>query len=277
MDFRMDKLNFITAGIPRSAKGYPQAFEVLRNMELDGIELEFVHGVRMSPASQEFVKNNKDGLVVTSHSPYYINLNAREEEKVQASINYVLQTARMTNIVGGYSVVYHAGFYLGQEKDKVFNKILEGNKIIMETLEKEGINIWVRPETTGKGTQWGDLDEIIEMSLHFKNMLPCVDFAHLHARSGGKYNTYKDFCEVFEKVGKKLGENALKNFHAHIAGIAYSDKGEKHHLILKESDFNYKELLKAFKEYSVCGVVTCESPNIEEDCKLLKEYYLSLN
>jgi len=69
----------------------------------------------------------------------------------------------------------------------------------------------------------------------------------------------------------------LKNFHAHIAGIAYSDKGEKHHLILKESDFNYKELLKAFKEYGVCGVVTCESPNIEEDCKLLKEYYLSLN
>lgn len=274
----MDKLNFLTAGIPRSAKDYPTGFSTLRNMQLDGMELEFVHGVRISEKSQEFIKSSegKGSLILTAHSPYYINLNAKEDEKVKASIEYILQTARMANSLNAYSIVYHAGFYLKEDKEVVYKKIFENTKVIMETLKKEGNRIWVRPETTGKGTQWGDLDEIIRMSKEFETMLPCIDFSHLHARSGGQFNTYKEFCSIFEKIGKELGEGALKNFHAHVAGIAYSDKGEKHHLNFLESDFNYKDLMRAFKEYKVCGVVVCESPNIEEDCKFLKDCYNSL-
>ena len=39
---------------------------------------------------------------------------------------------------------------------------------------------------------------------------------------------------------------------------------------------NYKDLLKVFKEFNVKGALVCESPNIELDTKLLKDYYLSL-
>jgi deoxyribonuclease-4 len=182
----------------------------------------------------------------------------------------------MAKSVGAYSIVYHAGFYLQQEKEKVFEKIYQGTSEIMQTLKNEGNDIWIRPETTGKASQWGDLDEIIEMSTKFENMLPCIDFAHIHARYGGKFNTYEEFCTIFEKIDEKLGARALNNFHAHIAGIAYSDKGERHHLVLEESDFNYKDLLKAFKKYNTKGVIVCESPSIEADCKILKDYYESL-
>ena len=85
-----------------------------------------------------------------------------------------------------------------------------------------------------------------------------------------------DFCNIFEKIGNKLGDVALKNFHAHVAGIEYTNKGEKKHLILEESDMNYKDLLKVFKEFNVKGALVCESPNIETDTQLLKNYYLSL-
>ncbi len=73
-----------------------------------------------------------------------------------------------------------------------------------------------------------------------------------------------------------MGNFALENFHAHVAGIEYSAKGEKKHLNLEESDMNYKDLLKAFKTFDVKGVIISESPNIEGDAKLMKEYYLSL-
>ena len=56
-----------------------------------------------------------------------------------------------------------------------------------------------------------------------------------------------------------------------------TNKGEKQHLNLKDSDFNYKDLIKAFRTFNIKGAIVCESPNIEEDCKLLKDYYLSLN
>ncbi|MBR1977766.1 hypothetical protein IKA15_05760, partial [bacterium] len=112
----MDKLHFLTAGIPTIAKDYKNACDSLRNLNLDGFEIEFVHGVRLSPENQEKLIGDKKGLIFTSHAPYYINLNAKEEEKVAASINRILQTADMANHLGGYSITYHAGFYLGQDK-----------------------------------------------------------------------------------------------------------------------------------------------------------------
>ncbi len=272
----MEKLNFLTAGVPLSAgnKGYGRGFEILDEMNLDGLELEFVHGVRISDASREIVGASKK--VLTAHAPFYVNLNAREEEKVEASVQRIIETAVTAEELGGYSITYHAGFYLGQEKEIVYEKIRKQTEIITESLKKNGNKIWIRPETTGKVTQWGDLEEIVRLSKEFEQVLPCVDFSHLHARYNGIVNTYDEFSAIFEKIGKELGQVALDNFHAHIAGIDYSAKGEKKHLNLEESDFNYKDLLKAFKAFNVKGAIVCESPNIEEDAKLLKEYYLSL-
>ena len=62
-----------------------------------------------------------------------------------------------------------------------------------------------------------------------------------------EYNTYDEFASIFDKIGSELGDVALQNFHAHIAGIEYTVKGERHHLNLEESDMNYKDLLKAMK------------------------------
>ncbi len=272
----MDKLNFLTAGVPLSAgtKGYGRGFEILDEMGLDGLELEFVHGVRISDKSRDAVSSAKK--VITAHAPFYVNLNSREPEKVEASVQRIIETAEVANELGGYSITFHAGFYLGQEKELVYKQIESQTRIITDSLEKSGNRIWVRPETTGKGTQWGDLEEIIRLSKEFETVLPCVDFSHLHARYNGISNTYDEFCAIFEKIGNELGQTALDNFHAHIAGIEYGAKGEKKHLNLEESDFNYKDLLKAFKEFGIKGAVVCESPNIEEDAKLMKDYYLNL-
>jgi deoxyribonuclease-4 len=58
-----------------------------------------------------------------------------------------------------------------------------------------------------------------------------------------------------------------------MSGIEYSAKGERNHLELEHSDFRYKELMKAFKDYKIKGVVISESPNIEKDALLMKKAY----
>jgi deoxyribonuclease-4 len=105
----------------------------------------------------------------------------------------------------------------------------------------------------------------------------CIDFSHLHARSGGKYNSYQEWTNVLKQIAKELGTEFLKNLHIHTSGIKYSAKGEREHLNLQESDLKYQDLLKALKEYKVGGVLICESPNLEEDALLMKEYYGNLS
>lgn len=276
----MDKLIFTTAGQPicTEGAGYERAFQILEELKLDGMELEFVHGVRMSPPNQKLVKelSKAKDMVLTAHGPYYINLNSKEDEKIEASKKRIIDTAKMAESIGGYSITYHAAFYMGMDKKDVYNRIEKSTAEIVETLQKENVRIWIRPETTGKGTQWGDVEEIVRLSKTFEQVLPCVDFSHLHARTNGKYNTYDEFAKVFETIGNEIGQYALENFHAHIAGIEYGEKGEKKHLLLEESDMNYKDLMKAFKDFDVKGVVVCESPIMEKDAVLLKTYYESL-
>lgn len=277
----MKKLNFLTAGIPLSTGkgGYPKAFEILKEMNLDGLEVEFVHGVRMSEQTRQFLKkiSKEQNFILTSHGPFYINLNSQEEDKVDASVQRIIETAQAAHDFGGYSITYHAAFYMGADKETVYEQVKNQTKKIMEALKEKNINdIWIRPETTGKATQWGDYEEIIRLSKEFEMVLPCIDFSHIHARTAGEYNTYDEFCKILDRIGSELGQNALENFHAHLAGIEYTSKGEKKHLILEESDMNYKDLLKAMKSFDIKGALVCESPNIETDTKILKDYYESL-
>ncbi len=277
---KTDKLNFLTAGMPLLAGkgGYPKAFEILKEMTLDGMEVEFVHGVRMSEQTRALLKqiSQEQGFILTSHGPFYINLNSKEEEKVEASVQRIIETAQAAHDFGGYSITYHAAFNMGADKETVYNQVKTQTKKIINALEKEKIDVWIRPETTGKATQWGDYEEIIRLSKEFEQVLPCVDFSHVHARTGGKYNTYDEFCLILDRISAELGQRAIENFHAHLAGIEYSAKGEKRHLILQESDMNYKDLLKAMKSFGVKGALVCESPNIETDTKILRDYYYSI-
>jgi len=276
----MDKLNFLTAGIPgrTTPRTYENALNDLVAMNLDGLEMEFVRGVTINQQNKELVQrlSKELGLVITAHGPYYINLNSQEKDKYHASIKRILDTARACHASGGYSITFHAAFYLGQDKKQVYETVKTAVENIVQTLKSENVNIWIRPELTGKATQWGDLDELIQLSKDVEMVLPCVDFAHLHARTAGGWNTYDEFCKVFEKIGNELGISALENFHAHVAGIEYGLKGEKRHLNLDESDLAYKDLMRAFRDFSVKGAIICESPSIEDDAILLKKVYNSL-
>lgn len=143
----------------------------------------------------------------------------------------------------------------------------------MKVLQDKGIDVWIRPELTGKPTQFGNLKELIKLSQDVEQVLPAIDFAHCHARNKGKYNSAEEWREMLSLIEKELGREALDNMHIHISGINYSEKGEKNHLNLQESDMKWEDLLRVLKEFRVKGVVISESPNIEGDALLMKKKY----
>src|SRR3989344_1957750 len=276
----MKELLFGTAGIPHSSNPRTtlDGIKHVSNLGLGAMELEFVRSINITKEKAPYIKKaaEENDVVLTCHAPYFINLNSLEKAKIKASIDRILNSARIANLCGGYSVCFHAGFYMKQEPKKVYETVKHNLKEIISTLKKENSNIWIRPETTGKETQFGNVDEILQLSQELDNVMPCVDFAHFHARTNGKYNTYNEFAGILEAIEKKLGKKGLENMHIHITGIAYGPKGEKNHLTLDESDLKYKELLKALKDFKVKGVAISESPNIEGDALLMQKVYEKL-
>ena len=276
----MEKLLFGTAGIPHSARerSTPAGIERVAEMGLDCMELEFVQGVRMSRETAltvaKVATHNK--ITLTAHGPYFINLNAREPEKIKASQERILQTARIASLCGAVSIVFHAAFYLGDPPDKVYHQVKEQLIQITNQLKAEGNRVWVRPEVTGKASQFGTPEELLDLSAEITGIAPCIDFSHWHARTG-KFNSYDEFTLLLKQIETKLGRQAIDNMHIHVSGIYYGKHGEIKHLNLAESDLNYIDFVQALNDYKIKGIVICESPNLEEDSLLLQQTYQAIS
>ena len=270
-----DKLLFGTAGIPLSTEkpNTLSGIHQVKKLGLDAMELEFVQSVHLNEESAKKVYDANKDIMLTCHGQYFINLNAKEPQKIGASRSRILKAANISRLAGAWSMTFHAAYYLGMEHEPVYKNVKDQMKKIVDELKANGNEIWVRPETTGKPTQFGSLKEILRLSQELDQVMPCVDFAHLHARTGGKENSTAEFRATLELIEKGLGRKGLENMHIHMSGIAYSEKGERNHLTLKESDFKYEELIKVWKEFKIKGVVISESPNIEEDAKMMQRLY----
>ena len=275
----MDGLLFGTGGVPRSAKTRStiDGIERIAELGLDCMEIEFVQGVRMGEGGARLVADvaTRKNVKLSAHAPYFINLNAREPEKIRASQDRILQAARIAFLCHAESVVFHAAFYLGDPAEKVYGMVKKYLGEVLDQLKRENNGVWIRLEVTGKGSQFGTIEEVLNLSTELEGIAPCIDFAHWHARTG-RFNSYAEFASILLRVKERLGRAALDDMHIHVAGIRYGEKGEISHLNLEESDFQYAELLTALRDYDVKGMVICESHNLEQDAQLLQATYYNL-
>jgi len=272
----MDRLLFGTAGVPHSARDRSTIAGIDRvaKLGLGCMEIEFVQGVKMGRETALEVAEHavKKNIVLSAHAPYYINLNSLKPEKLKASIERIFQTARIAALCGASSIVVHPAYYMGQPPNAVYENVKTHLQHITSQLKSENNSVWLRLEVTGKTSQFGTLEEILDLSAEVDGIAPCIDFAHWHARTG-KYNSYDEFSYVLKQVEQKLGRQALDNVHIHVSGIEYAVYGEKRHLDMQDSDFNYSDFIRALKDYKVKGLLICESPNLEEDAQLLQQTY----
>jgi deoxyribonuclease-4 len=273
------ELVFGPAGIPVSCAKRDVVVGIRRVAELGlgAMEMEFVRGVRMSDelAAEARAAAKETGIRLTAHGPFWINLNAKEPRKLKNSYGYIEATAKAADAAGAKSITFHAASGMGDPAEVAFRKTMSELKKVVKKIRSRGITLDIRPELAGKPAQVGSLEEILELSKKIPGVKPCIDFAHDHARHG-EANTYEAFVATLERTAKALGRRALQDMHMHVSGIEYGPKGERKHLVLKESDFNYKALLRALKDMDCAGILICESPNLEEDALLLQRSYRRL-
>ena len=275
-----ERLLFGTAGVPNSTvkKNNPvEGVKKIHELGLDCMQLEFAHGVRMKEEVSSALRKASYELNVplTSHGPYYINLNAREQDKIDSSVERIIQTAKISDLCGAESMTFHAAFYMKDSPYDVFDLVEKSMNVIEERLSRLDIEIELRPELTGKTSQFGSLEELITLTKNVGSVKPCMDFSHLYARTG-KYNTKEEISEVLDLLAQEIGKDALNNMHIHVSGISSNSKGDLKHLNLEKSNFNWKAMLEALKEKDCKGYIISNSPNLEDDAKMLKDYYMAL-
>lgn len=257
-------IRFGTVGSPRTTpkSGTPAAIAYTRLLGLDHLEIAWVQSVRVSDKTCEQIKETADQhqITLSVHAPYFINLNSQTSELMQKSDERLLTAARKGFLAGARDIVFHPGSYHNQPPDQVYERVREKLLEIRGILDEEGVNVFLRPETMGKAAMFGTLEELLQLSRDIPGVLPCIDFAHLHARTGA-LNSYDEFTGIFQAINEYLGQDGLAHLHAHMSGIDYGPRGEKKHLPLNEADMRYRDLLQVIVEFGAQGSIAVEAPD----------------
>ena len=258
-------------GTPKKPGGSVGAIEFSKSIGLEALELGWVRAVRVSEATCAAIKatGEEQGVGLSVHAPYFINLNADDEEWPK-SRQRLMDAAHYGNLAGCTDIVFHPGSYFGNDPAEVLNVAIPRLQGCVDELRAAGNPVTLRPETMGKSAMLGSLEDTLAMSTAIKGVEPCVDFAHLHARPGdGTVNTYDEWSSYLEMYGKALGDEGLKRLHCHLSGIEYGPKGEKNHLVFEEADIDLQALFRALKDFNCAGRILCESPIMEEDALIM--------
>ena len=257
---------------PKKPGGTVGGIAYRKSIGLRALELGWVQSVRVTEATCALIKaaGEQHGIALSVHAPYYINLNATDEEWPK-SRKRLMDAAHYGFLAGATDIIFHPGSYFGNAPAEVLKVALPRLQGCVEELGRGGDRVTLRPETMGKSAMLGSLEDAIAMSTAMPGVQPCIDFAHLHARPGdGSMNSYDEWSRLLEGYGRLLGEDALKHLHIHLSGIEYGPKGEKHHLPLAKADLKLKDLFRALKDFGCAGRILCESPIMEEDALRMK-------
>lgn len=246
---------------------------------LDALELAWVNGVRIGEAACAAIRATAQtaGVALSVHAPYYTNLNG-EEEKWPRLRKYLMDAATFGALAGATDIIFHPGSYFGRPAAEVLEVAIPRLKGCVEELRRAGNPVKLRPETSGKAAMLGSLQDTLEMAKSIQGVVPCIDFAHLHARLGdGSMNTYSEWMRALEDYRQALGEGALQHLHIHLSGIVYGPRGEKNHVAMEAADLDFKNLLRALHESGAKGRLLCESPIMEEDALKLKGLWMEVS
>ena len=273
---------FGTVGAPTSTPKKPggSVGAVLHSASLGlyALELGWVQSVRVTEATCELIRQTaqEQGVLISVHAPYFINLNADDEEWPK-SRKRLMDAAHYGNLAGATDIIFHPGSYFEQPPESVLPRSIERLNGCIEELRAAGNPVTLRPETMGKSAMLGSLSDTLQMSAAIPGVSPCLDFAHLHARAGdGSMNSYAEWAGVLEAYGNALGQDALRKLHIHLSGIEYGPKGEKEHLPVLESDLDWDALFKALQAFEAGGRILCESPEMEDDALVLQKMWENL-
>ena len=272
----MTTFSFGTVGAPTSTPKKPGgsvgAIQRLAELGLFAFELGWVQSVRVSPETCALIRaaGEQTGVRISVHAPYFINLNANEEEWPN-SRKRLMDAAYFGNLAGASDIIFHPGSYFEREPAEVLVVAIPRLRGCVDELRAAGNPVILRPETMGKTAMLGSLVDTLAMAREIPGVEPCLDFAHLHARAGdGSMNSRREWLDVLNAYEEALGAAALARLHIHMSGIEYSAKGERNHLPLRESDFDLDGLFAALREKNCAGRILCESPAMEDDAAYMR-------
>lgn len=254
----------------------------LANQGLNIYEYSFGRGINISDAKANEIaqKAVENGVEITVHAPYYINLANPSDEMAEKSYQYIINSALKARAFGGKRIVFHPSTVGKMTREDALALTQKRMEILAGLIVKNNLDDMIFcPETMGKINQIGTVEEVTEFCKVADFFIPTVDFGHINARTQGSLVTQEDYEKLIVHIIENLGFERAKNLHVHFSKIQYSSGGEVRHLTFADNIYgpDFEPLARAFKKYNMEPYIICESDGTQADDAIeMKRIYESI-
>lgn len=254
----------------------------LASLGLDCYEYQCGKGVNVGEetARKLGAKAVENGIALSLHAPYFINLANPDPESLKKTCGYIVSACRAADWMGATRVIIHSGALMKRTRREAQDIALPSLKEVIRVCDGEGFgHIALCPETMGKINQLGDLDEVLELCTLDERLVPCVDFGHLYARSLGVLEGEEASENMLDRMAEVLGAERASRFHSHFSKIEFTPKGgEKCHRTFADNGGygpEWPPLAAAVARRGWSPTFICESAGTQaEDALEMKRIYL---
>jgi deoxyribonuclease-4 len=176
--------------------------------------------------------SNEFDITVSVHASYFIVFTSAEKKKIEQSTDTLKRTYELADLMGAGTVVLHPGALYAKEPGELVKRIKENLNNYFKDTGSSDIGLFL--ETAGKRGQLGSVEEIFDICAAVKGCFPCIDFGHVHARTGGTLDNEAAIDNLFEKLDDFAAFKKPGRIHFHYTPIHYGPKGEIKHKAIED-------------------------------------------
>ena len=196
-------------------------------------------------------------LRLSIHAPYFAGLTLPDEERGRQSLAALEHTMKLGRWLGAPVIVAHFGSNYEEEPEILMDRIRSRLDRIGEKVEELGVGLGL--ETAGNKRSFGSLGDIAQLASEYSFVRPVIDWAHVHAMTGGGLTSKEAFAGVLAFVSEGFPGWMISPLQTQFSDNEFGDAGEIKHVPYGEGSLRVGPLIEAAAEAGVSMVVISEA------------------
>ncbi len=183
------------------------------------------------------------GIALSVHAPYFAVLTVGEPDTRKQTLAALEHTMKLGKALGAHTIVAHTGYVKDRTAEELHELVDDGLTTIEPKVRHLGVSLGL--ETSGTDRAFGSLGDIALIARKYSFVRPVIDWAHVHAKSGGALTSVEAYRSVIAFLRSEFPGWAIDPLHTQFTDNEFGPAGELRHVPYGDGTLRSHQLAEA--------------------------------